>query len=110
MENNNNHINNNTFSKLKIIYGWRRSDKPEYIKIGHTELEDMNNYKDICQYSDNCDLFMEAANRRIKQQTCTASIKFTIQFASLAIKKNEKGKKESFTDKNFHKFLQIFII
>ena len=106
MENNNNHINNNTFSKLKIIYGWRRSDKPEYIKIGHTELEDMNNYKDICQYSDNCDLFMEAANRRIKQQTCTASIKFTIQFASLAIKKNEKGKKESFTDKNFHKFLQ----
>jgi len=82
-----------------LIYIYTRPSFPDYCKIGKASIfkSEITNDEDL---KDNSKKLMEAAIKRIKEQTRTASIKFDCKYASLAIQNNQ-----IFQDTNFHEFL-----
>ncbi|MCI2877144.1 Eco57I restriction-modification methylase domain-containing protein [Staphylococcus hominis] len=91
--NNNSQLTYETKAERKMIYVWTAKNDngmwPAYIgskKIGETTVA--NNLR--ADWSDNSSYLKEAANKRVKQYANTAGVPYDMQWATLAIKNDQK--------------------
>lgn len=90
--------------RYNLIYVFRINDMEHMgcLKIGKATAPDLP-MEELMQ--DNCNALNKAARRRIDSYTSTAGIKYELLYTTLAVRKDEKGRWESFMDKKVHNVL-----
>ena len=90
--------------RYNLIYVFRINDTEHSgcLKIGKATAPDLP-LADLQQ--DNCDALIKAARERIDSYTTTAGVEYELVYTTLAVRKDEKGRWESFLDKKVHNVL-----
>lgn len=88
----------------KLIYIFRINDKEHLnkLKIGEATVHTDKNYDELLP---NCEELNDAAKKRIDEYTSTAGIKYELLYTEVAVKSNEDGEIEAFSDKDVHEVL-----